>query len=111
MYLDGRLESLKSLRLQHSVALKRLASAVQLRPWPPHFKAFISPSNKTFQSALSPLLFEESIRSLGHHDYEELNSNCQILSPLLVRFCLRMAENGNQHCPSAAMRVIAELWV
>src|ERR1700674_1372025 len=37
--LGGHLESLKLLRLQHNVALKRLASAVQLRPWPPHFKA------------------------------------------------------------------------
>jgi len=32
----GHLESLKLLKLQHKVALRRLASAVQLRPWPPY---------------------------------------------------------------------------
>jgi hypothetical protein len=31
-YLGGHLKSSKSLRVQHNVALKRLASAVQLRP-------------------------------------------------------------------------------
>jgi hypothetical protein len=40
------MESLKLLRLQLNVALKRLASAVQLRPWPPCFscleKAFVT---------------------------------------------------------------------
>ena len=36
-YLGGHPESLKSLRIQHN--LKRLTSAVQVRPWPPHFKA------------------------------------------------------------------------
>jgi hypothetical protein len=41
------------------------------------------------QSAFSPLLFEDSIRSLGHHDYEELNSYRQIFSSLLVRFGTR----------------------
>jgi hypothetical protein len=37
-YLGGHLKSLKLFKTQHNVALKRLASAVQLRPWPPHFK-------------------------------------------------------------------------
>jgi hypothetical protein len=43
----GHLKSLKLFITQHNVALKRLASAVQLRPWPPHFKAvnFISYSS------------------------------------------------------------------
>src|SRR6266511_2064297 len=37
-YLGGHLKSLKLLRLQHNVDLKRLAPAVQLRPWPPYFQ-------------------------------------------------------------------------
>jgi len=40
--LGGHLESLKLLKLQHKVALKRLASAVQLRPWPPSFQSLAS---------------------------------------------------------------------
>jgi hypothetical protein len=39
--LGGHLKSVKLLRLQHNVALKRLASAVQLRPWPPSFKVSV----------------------------------------------------------------------
>ena len=39
-YLGGHLKSLKFLKLQFNVALKRLASAVQLRPWPPLFCQF-----------------------------------------------------------------------
>src|SRR6266542_5533871 len=38
-YLGGHLKSLKLFKIQHNVALKRLASAVQLRPWPPQSKA------------------------------------------------------------------------
>ena len=37
-YLGGHLKTLKLLKIQHNVALKRLASGVQLPPWPPHFK-------------------------------------------------------------------------
>jgi hypothetical protein len=35
-YLGGHLKSFKLFKTQHNV-LKRLASAVQLRPWPPCF--------------------------------------------------------------------------
>src|SRR5438876_1490403 len=38
-YLGGHLKSLKLFKIQHNVALKRLASAVQLRPWPPCFQS------------------------------------------------------------------------
>jgi hypothetical protein len=44
--LGGHLESLKLLRIQLNVALKRLASAVQLRPWPPLFQALALTSAK-----------------------------------------------------------------
>ena len=38
-YLGGHLKTLKLFKLQHNVDLKRLASAVQLRPWPPRFQS------------------------------------------------------------------------
>jgi len=37
-YLGGHPKSLKLFKIQHNVALKRLASAVQLRPWTPCFQ-------------------------------------------------------------------------
>ena len=46
-------------KLQHKVALKRLASAVQLRPWPPHFKAV----NSTFHFPYYP----QFTRSCPHY--------------------------------------------
>src|ERR1700730_16948028 len=38
-----------------TIILKRLASAVQLRPWPPHFQRTYAESASFLQSALSPL--------------------------------------------------------
>jgi hypothetical protein len=46
-YLGGHLKSLKLFKTQHNVALKRLASAVQLRPWPPYFQSLILVSSTT----------------------------------------------------------------
>src|SRR5271166_2147930 len=38
-YLRSPPKPFKSLKLQVNLALKRLASAVQLRPWPPSFQS------------------------------------------------------------------------
>src|ERR1700730_820107 len=46
-YLGGHLKSLKLYKTRHNVALKRLASAVQLRPWPPSFQSVSSAPNLT----------------------------------------------------------------
>jgi hypothetical protein len=50
-YLRSPPKPLKFLKLQFNLALKRLASAVQLRPWPPYFKGLKPNPGKS----LSPL--------------------------------------------------------
>jgi hypothetical protein len=56
-----------------NTALKRLASAVQLRPWPPSFQSLYL----TFKQEFSVRSQSASVRG--------------------------MAENGNQHCPLDAI--------
>jgi len=45
-YLRSPPKPFKSLKLQVNLALKRLASAVQLRPWPPCFQRLASHKNR-----------------------------------------------------------------
>src|SRR5258708_6127748 len=87
----------KGFRLRE---LKRLASAVQLRPWPPHFKGFNSVSAKPL-SPLSVRFREQASRSVSLSlDCEEFSSDYLVLSPLPVRFwSAALAENRDQHCP------------
>src|ERR1700730_5663054 len=66
------------------IELKRLASAVQLRPWPPHFKAVSGiagcpPSPLSVRSR-----HRTSSRFRGPHDCEELSSDWLFFSPLSV---------------------------
>ena len=68
--------------------LKRLASAVQLRPWPPHFKAV----NGIASYPPSPLSVRSfSARFPATMMVKDLNSKCLSLSPLLSTAWLRMA--------------------
>ena len=71
--LGGHPESLKLLRLQHNVDLKRLASGVQLPPWPPnpfHPKIYISLLNHhIWQHFGRSIIFDihKRLRVLGLH--------------------------------------------
>ena len=53
--LSGHLKSLKLFKILHNVALKRLASAVQLRPWPPYLSITYLPTKS--QSRIKTLQF------------------------------------------------------
>src|SRR5207248_7262764 len=71
-------------------ALKRLASAVQLRPWPPHFQS------------LARLAFR-SLAAIGCNSLSDFSgcscSNCSICSLLDVGFPVRIADK----CPGWSM--------
>jgi len=49
------------LQLQLNVALKRLASAVQLRPWPPYFSMTYAFPTVTFCAQLRTKRYEKSL--------------------------------------------------
>jgi hypothetical protein len=53
--LRSHLRPVKSLQILINARLKRLASAVQLRPWPPSFQRTYAESASFLQSAFSPL--------------------------------------------------------
>jgi hypothetical protein len=65
------------LKVQVEQGLKRLASAVQLRPWPPHFKAVKS----IFHSNITPQLpaelqkFTSKDRTTGSNVYAQAIAN------------------------------------
>jgi hypothetical protein len=92
--------------------LKRLASAVQLRPWPPHFKGFSGIASRLL-SPLSVRYF--STRSGSVPDYDdgeglklELPLAQSAFSPLLSAAWLKIAVSI---APAAAMRSSLTLWV
>src|SRR5438445_9466058 len=85
--------------------LKRLASAVQLRPWPPHFKE-LSGNVSCLPSPLSVRYFSTRSRSVpGYDDGEGLKRELPLaqsaFSPLLSAAWLKIAVSI---APTAAMR-------
>jgi hypothetical protein len=92
--------------------LKRLASAVQLRPWPPHFKGFSGIASCP-SSQLSVRYFSVRPGSLpGYDDCEGLKLELPLaqsaFSPLLAAAWLKIAVSI---FPAAAMRSSLTLWV
>src|SRR5882724_4177982 len=92
--------------------LKRLAAAVQLRPWPPHFKAVNGIASYP-PSPLSVRYFSARSGSVpGYDDGEGLNLELPLaqsaFSPLLSAACLKIAASI---APAAAMRSSLTLWV
>src|SRR6266403_4793593 len=86
-------------------ALKRLASAVQLRPWPPHFKE-LSGIASCLPSPLSVRYFSTRSGSVpGYDDGEGLKRELPLaqsaFSPLLSAAWLKIAVSMP---PTAAMR-------
>jgi len=61
-------------KLQYDPALKRLAAAVQLRLWPPFFKAL----NPLSRKRLSPQL----VRTYRHHCWELHSAWLPVLRPI-----------------------------
>src|ERR1700730_7241507 len=95
-----------------SSELKRLASAVQLRPWPPHFKA-VSGIASCPPSPLPVRYFSARSGSVpGYDDGEGLKLELPLaqsaFSPLLSPAWLKIAVSI---APAAAMRSSVTLWV
>ena|ERR1700752_5311038 len=95
--------------MRFRVALKRLASAVQLRPWPPHSKE-VSGITSCPPSPLSVRYFSARFISVpGSDDGEGLKHELPFaqsaFSPLLSASWLK---DRSEHCPCRSRAILAD---
>ena len=102
-WLGGGINSKQPSRIP-LIELKRLASAVQLPPWPLHFKA-VNGIPSCPPPPLSVRYFQrDPVRFLATMKVKDLNSNLPLAQSA---FSPLVADNRSQHCPCRSHAILA----